>query len=470
MKRLLLAFLLLAQQSLADVIDDALEQAQLGKFNEAVEIISPIYADLAIGTTAYENGDYQKAFTKFKLLAEQGHAKAQHNVGWMYKSGVEGIPVDDTQALYWYTKAAEQGIAESQYNVGLMYDNGEGTPQDYEQAAYWYTKAAKQGIVESQHLLGYLYEHGKGIPQDYEQAFYWYTKAAEQGFVDSQFNLGWLYENGQGVTKNYPKAFQWYTKAANQGNIEAQHYLGWLYFNGDIVLIDYDKVVYWWTKAAEQGDVDAQNNLGWMYANGKGVSKNLKKALLLYEQSAERGNAEAQYNLGEMYLEGEGVPKSYKDAAYWLKLSLDNGVEEAKALWDKYELWNYLEISADLEKAIAYAEEGETNKAEVELYNISQLAMNGDAKAMCEFGTMYMKEGLWIVQSDESAVEWWLKSANLGYVPCQFNIGSAYLIGKGIEKDLSQAKHWLQKAIDSDDEELSKSSKVLYGIHELDSY
>lgn len=78
-----------------------------------------------------------------------------------------------------------------------------------------------------------------------------------------------------------------------------------------------------------------------------------------------------------------------------------------------------------------------------------------------------MKEGLWIVQSDESAVEWWLKSANSGYVPCQFSVGSAYLIGKGIEKDLSQAKYWLQKVIDSDDEEFSESAQVLYDIHKL---
>ena len=171
-----------------------------------------------------------------------------------------------------------------------------------------------------------------------------------------------------------------------------------------------------------------------------------------------------------MYLSGEGANQSSKDAAYWIKLSIGNGVEEAIVLWDEFELWKYVDTSADLDKAIEYAEAGEVEKAEIELYTISQLAMDGNPKAMCEFGTMYMKEGLWIVQSDESAIEWWLKSANSGYVPCQFNVGSAYLIGKGIEKDLSQAKYWLQKAIDSDDEEISESAKTLYGIHQLGNY
>ena len=125
---------------------------------------------------------------------------------------------------------------------------------------------------------------------------------------------------------------------------------------------------------------------------------------------------------------------------------------------------------ADLEQAIAYAEAGETRKAEIELYNISQRAMDGNPKAMCEFGVMYMKEGYWVVQSDKDALEWWLKSANLGYAPCQFAMGSAYLIGKGVDKDLSQAKRWLQLAIDSTHKKYSRSAKVLYAAHELDKY
>ena len=124
--------------------------------------------------------------------------------------------------------------------------------------------------------------------------------------------------------------------------------------------------------------------------------------------------------------------------------------------------------NANLDKAIEYAESGETRKAEIELYNISQRAMSGNPKSMCEFGTMYRKEGYWIVQSDEDSLEWWLKSAEMGYAPCQFNIGSAYLIGSGVDKDLSQAKRWLQLAIDSTYEKYSRSAKVLYAAHELD--
>ena len=49
--------------------------------------------------------------------------------------------------------------------------------------------------------------------------------------------------------------------------------------------------------------------------------------------------------------------------------------------------------NANLDKAIEYAESGQTRKAEIELYNISQRAMDGQPKSMCELGTMYRKEG-----------------------------------------------------------------------------
>ena len=129
-----------------------------------------------------------------------------------------------------------------------------------------------------------------------------------------------------------------------------------------------------------------------------------------------------------------------------------------------------LTANADLDKAIAYAEAGDVKKGQMELVKISQRAMAGNPKSMCEFGTMYMKEGYWIVQSDESAIEMWLKSAELGYAPCQFNMGAAYLSGTVIEKDLLKAKYWLRKAIDSTYTKYSKVSKQLYALHELDKY
>ena len=127
-----------------------------------------------------------------------------------------------------------------------------------------------------------------------------------------------------------------------------------------------------------------------------------------------------------------------------------------------------LGVNADLQRAIAFDQAGEYEKSAKELYKISQLATRGHPRAMYEFGTMYMKEGMWVVQSDKAGFDWWLKSANLGYAPAQFSIGASYIGGIGVNKDLGEAKKWLEKAINSTYEKYSKVAKELYTLNELD--
>ena len=102
-----------------------------------------------------------------------------------------------------------------------------------------------------------------------------------------------------------------------------------------------------------------------------------------------------------------------------------------------------LGANADLKKAIAFDQAGEYEKSAKELFKISLLANRGHPRAMYEFGTMHMKEGMWVVQSEEVAIDWWLKSADLGYAPAQFSIGASYIGGVGVNKDLNQAKKLL---------------------------
>ena len=89
---------------------------------------------------AYRNGDYATAFNLFKPLAEQGNAKAQHNLGIMYENGY-GVMEDDNEAVTWYRKSARQGIAVSQYNLGLMYNLGIGIDINNKKALMWYNLA-----------------------------------------------------------------------------------------------------------------------------------------------------------------------------------------------------------------------------------------------------------------------------------------------------------------------------------------
>jgi TPR repeat protein len=114
------------------------------------------------------------------LLAKQGHAVAQYNLGLLYANG-QGVPKDDAQARQWYEKAAVQGHADAQVNLGSLYDYGRGVPQDFKMAVRWYRRSAEQGNDLAQRRLGLLYERGDGVPQDYVQAYMWYKLGAANG-------------------------------------------------------------------------------------------------------------------------------------------------------------------------------------------------------------------------------------------------------------------------------------------------
>ncbi len=129
------------------------------------------------GLAAEVRGDYGKAVRSYRLSADQGHARAQFNLGFMYDMG-RGVPQDYTQAVKWYRLSADQGHAGAQGILGAMYDSGRGVPQDYAQALKWYRLAADQGGAIAQKNLGAMYAQGKGVPQDYVLAHMWCNLAA----------------------------------------------------------------------------------------------------------------------------------------------------------------------------------------------------------------------------------------------------------------------------------------------------
>ena len=67
----------------------------------------------------------------FRKAAEQGHARAQVNLGTSYGQG-KGVAQDDAEAVKWYRKAAEQEEPLGQFNLGLCYAKGKGVAQDWQ--------------------------------------------------------------------------------------------------------------------------------------------------------------------------------------------------------------------------------------------------------------------------------------------------------------------------------------------------
>ena len=112
----------------------------------------PVSAGFKEGVAAYNRGDYRTAFREFKALAEQGDARSQRNLGFMYDNG-RGVPKNYKLAANWYRKAAEQGHTRAQFNLGVMYSNGQGVPRNYTLAYMWWSLAAASGNEDAATLI-----------------------------------------------------------------------------------------------------------------------------------------------------------------------------------------------------------------------------------------------------------------------------------------------------------------------------
>ncbi len=60
--------------------------------------------DIDAGLEAYERDDYAAALREFQALAEQGSAKAQFALGYMYGEG-NGVPRDYGEVAKWWRRS-----------------------------------------------------------------------------------------------------------------------------------------------------------------------------------------------------------------------------------------------------------------------------------------------------------------------------------------------------------------------------
>lgn len=246
------------------------------------------------------------ALQALKKGAQQGDKTAENWLGVYY-----GVRKEYSKAVFWSRKAALQGDPLAEFVMGEVYHYGNGVPKNDSTAIYWYKLAVAQGYegaqpmltrlekqmteqkpaphtvsksaathnviptkpavpaaplpavltAQQQNRLGYAYYSGQGQPKNYAKAVYWYRKAAAQGNASAENNLGVAYNYGHGVRKNYTRAVYWYRKAADQGNPSAETNLGVVYYQGNGVKSSTMEALHWWTKAAGQGDQRAQSYL-----------------------------------------------------------------------------------------------------------------------------------------------------------------------------------------------------------------
>ena len=88
-------------------------------------------ATLADGARFYEQGDYARALSAWRALADKGNAEAQNNLGLLYLDG-KGVAPNLAEAVRHFQLSAAAGLPLGQNNLGGLYRDGRGLPPSAE--------------------------------------------------------------------------------------------------------------------------------------------------------------------------------------------------------------------------------------------------------------------------------------------------------------------------------------------------
>jgi hypothetical protein len=287
--------------------------------------------------------------------------------------------------------------------------------------------------------------------------------SAQQGDADAQYELGTFYQSGAGIARNLAQAEQWLSKAANQGHAKAQYALAMLYRGSDSPEA-LQRSITWHQKAAQSGYAEAQYGLGLLYANGQYVEQDPAQARVWFQKAASQGHVAAKLAL---LSQGADVPPV--ETAPQPVAVATNPTPEVAAAPEPTTTDNTPSPLAEALNTPATQTNNNTNDAngKVDLTGIEpdvvrQSADEGDKQAQLLLGTLY-EDGLGGLDKDlTQAAYWYEKAAQQGFAKAQYNLGLLYEDGRGVQQDYKRAAYWYAEAAKANFSEALNNLGVLY--------
>ncbi|RLN89846.1 hypothetical protein BBJ28_00004059 [Nothophytophthora sp. Chile5] len=152
-------------------------------------VLSQAYKD-------FKHQDYEAAFMKYAVMAQQGYEVAQHNAAYlldydfltpsafspMLSLTPSAMELEEdvvaATAVMLYKLAALQGNVDANLKIGDYYYYGKGShPVDFVKASAHYSLASKRSNAQAMFNLALMYEHGVGVDQDFYLAKRFFDKS-----------------------------------------------------------------------------------------------------------------------------------------------------------------------------------------------------------------------------------------------------------------------------------------------------
>lgn len=176
----------------------------------------------------------------------------------------------------------------------------------------------------------------------------------------------------------------------------------------------------------------------------------------------------AAEELAEAYIQGNLLERDLKQAVKYLKLAIENGSATAPNKLGVLLATGGPGLLRDPIEAVKRLQQGATVNDPKAIYNLAQQYRTGEllerdekkafelfgqaaslnlADAQTNVGIMMM-EGLGTRKDEAGAVKVWREAARADNPRAYYFLGLAYAHGKGVARNLDEARTWLQKARD----------------------
>ncbi len=331
-----------------------------------------------------------------------------------------------------YTEIVKRAQARSPYFQGLLgiylRAGEEGIAVDLQLAKQW-SKVAAQKHPFGLYNLANLAMHDGNIDlatEYYQDAALRLERTASRGDPVALFCMGEI--DFQLIPTNVPRAVENFRKSAEKGFPLAQATLGSLCLKGlEIRGHDVTKGIELLSSAARKRSLSARFNLGMAYYNGDGVPRDMRKAARWFQLAVRQNFSEAQYTLGVLMLEGEeGLPKNFDEGMRLIKLAANQGHLGAKD-----------ELHKRVDAPTANTVRNDTDTIKVQ-----------------EAKKYYTGTG--VPQDYRRAFALFSPLAQKGNAAAARYLGLMLLTGRGCEKNIAQAKQWLERSSSKGDAEATR--------------
>ncbi|WP_105169094.1 TonB family protein [Pseudoalteromonas sp. T1lg23B] len=235
-------------------------------------------ADLYDATLAYQEADYQSAFTQFNHLAQLGNADAMYNLGVMYLYG-QGVEKSTADAFTWFSLAHDFGIPEALQTAQLVLQQANGHHRLKEAMRLQKDSLTKTYLLdltlsqlEKKETVSAVNKVVDALPKYPEEAI----RQGVEGWVWLEFDID---NNGKAINIEVVDSYPKHTFTASLLNAVEK----WRFSSAKA---NHSLIYHFATYKGEQ-----------YHATLKLQKKDYEQQLMLNIDAAEKGVAQVQYNI-----------------------------------------------------------------------------------------------------------------------------------------------------------------------------